>query len=44
MKQKLIALMGSLLTACMAFSWWIGSDAVSILLLGEYKYPLEDEN
>lgn len=44
MKQKLIAMMGSLLTACMAFSWWVGSDMVSFLLLGEYRYPTKNEN
>lgn len=43
MKQKLIALMGSLLTACMAFSWWVGSDAVSVLFLGEYEYPSQND-
>ena len=42
MKQKLIAMMGSLLTACMAFSWWVGTDMPSILLLGEYEYPSKD--
>lgn len=42
MKQKLIAMMGSLLTTCMAFSWWVGTDMPSILLLGEYKYPSKD--
>lgn len=41
MKQKLIAMMGSLLTACMAFSWWVGSDLPSVFLLGEEKYPTE---
>lgn len=44
MKQKLIAMMGSLLTACMAFSWWIGSDLPSAFFLGEYTYPSEKEN
>ncbi len=44
MKQKLIAMMGSLLTACMAFSFWIGSDYPSILLFGEYSYPIKKEN
>lgn len=43
MKQKLIAMMGSLLTACMAFSWWIGSDMPSILVLGEFSYPRQEE-
>ncbi len=42
MKQKLIAMMGSLLTACMAFSFWVGSSWASIVLLGEYSYPVED--
>ena len=42
MKQKFIAMMGSLLTACMAFSWWFGSDMPSYLLLGEYPYPTEE--
>ncbi len=44
MKQKLIAMIGSLLTTCMAFSWWIGSDMPSMLILGEYAYPSEDNN
>ena len=43
MKQKLIALMGSFLTACMAFSWWVGSDAISIFFLGEYAYPTKND-
>lgn len=43
MKQKLIAMMGSLLTACMAFSWWIGSDVMSLLFLGESPYPSEED-
>lgn len=42
MKQKLIAMIGSLLTTCMAFSFWVGSDWASIVLLGEYSYPVED--
>ncbi len=42
MKQKLIAMMGSLLTTCMALSIWFGSDYPSLLLLGEYSYPVED--
>lgn len=43
MKQKFIAMMGSLLTACMAFSWWFGSDMASLLVLGEYPYPINEE-
>ncbi len=43
MKQKLIAMMGSLLTACMAFSLWLGSDVISFLILGEYPYPTEEK-
>lgn len=43
MKQKLIAMMGSLLTACMAFSWWIGTDLPCLLFIGDYKYPTKDE-
>ena len=43
MKQKLIAMMGSLLTACMAFSWWVGSDFPSALILGEIAYPTDEE-
>ncbi|MDD7628464.1 MAG: hypothetical protein PUJ54_09635 [Lachnospiraceae bacterium] len=44
MKQKLIAMLGALLTTCMAFSWSFGSDWASILLLGEYEYPSEETN
>lgn len=43
MKQKLIAMMGSLLTTCMAFSFWIGTDFPSLILLGEYSYPVQDK-
>ena len=43
MKQKLIAITGSLLTACMAFSWWVGSDVISIFFLGEYEYPTQND-
>ena len=43
MKQKLIAMMGSLLTACMAFSWWVSLDLPCALFLGEYKYPEKDD-
>lgn len=43
MKQKLIAMMGSLLTACMAFSWWVGTDLPSVFVLGEYKYPSKED-
>lgn len=44
MKQKLIAMMGSLLTACMAFSFWIGCDFPCAIFLGEYPYPTKEEN
>ena len=43
MKQKLIAMMGSLLTACMAFSWWVGTDLPSVLVFGESKYPSKED-
>ncbi|MGN0376400.1 MAG: hypothetical protein ACI4ED_02075 [Suilimivivens sp.] len=43
MKQKLIAMMGTLLTACMAFSWWFGSDIGSAIILGEYPYPQKED-
>lgn len=39
MKQKLIAWTRTALCACMAFSWWIGSDLPSLLVFGEYSYP-----
>lgn len=42
MKQKLIAMMGTLLTACMAFTIWFGGSLPSIVLLGEYPYPNKD--
>lgn len=42
MKQKLIAMMGSLLTACMALSFWIGTDMPSIIFLGENVYPTKE--
>ncbi len=42
MKQKLIAMMGSLLTTCMAFSWFVGNEWTSLIFLGEYSYPVED--
>lgn len=44
MKQKLITVSKALLTACMAFSLWFGSDLPSVIILGEYPYPTEDEN
>lgn len=44
MKQKFIALTKPLLCACMAFSWWISCDVVSLLFLGEYPYPQENDN
>lgn len=44
MKQKLIAIAKPLLATCMAFSWWFGNDIPSLLLLGEYSYPTEEEN
>lgn len=44
MKQKLIAITKPLLAACMAFSWWFGSDIPSIVVLGEYPYPTEEKN
>lgn len=43
MKQKLIAWTRPLLCACMAFSWWIGCDIPSLVLLGEYPYPQKEE-
>ncbi len=43
MKQKLIAMMGSFLTACMALSLWLGSDVISFLILGEFPYPSKEE-
>ena len=44
MKQKFITITKVLLTSCMAFSWWFGSDIPSVLVLGEYSYPVEEEN
>lgn len=44
MRQKVIALIGSLLTACMAFSWWVGNDWGSIIFLGEFAYPTEEDS
>ena len=43
MKQKLIAWTKPVLCACMAFSWWIGIGAPSLIVFGEYPYPDEDE-
>lgn len=42
MKQKLIAMMGSLLTTCMALSIWLGTDFPCVLLFGEYEYPVKE--
>lgn len=42
MKQKFIAVTKTLLTTCMALSWWVGTDWASILLIGEYPYPARD--
>lgn len=43
MKQKLIALSKPLMIACLGFAGWIGCDVVSLILLGEYPYPMEEE-
>ena len=44
MKQKLIKWGGILLTTCMGWGWIVGSDFVSVLLLGEYPYPTDNDN
>lgn len=44
MKQKLFAFSKFFLTTCMALTIWFGTDLPSILLLGEYPYPTEDDN
>ena len=38
--QKMIA---KFLFSCIAFSWWIETNIVSVLLFGEYPYPVKDE-
>lgn len=43
MKQKLIAWTKPVLCACMAFSWFIHCDIPCIVLLGEYPYPINNE-
>lgn len=37
-------MIGSLLSACVAFSWVLKTSMVSILLFGEYPYPTEDQD
>lgn len=43
MKQKFLTLTKALLCGCMAFSWWVGCDIPSAILLGEYAYPQNEE-
>lgn len=43
MKQKLLALAKPLVGACLAFSWWVGCDGISLIFLGEYPFPTEEE-
>lgn len=42
MKNWLVKISTPLLTAAMAFGFWIGVDATSIILFGEYEYPIEE--
>lgn len=44
MKRKLIAWTKPLLCGCMALGWFISCDIPSLILLGEYAYPQENEN
>lgn len=41
MKEKLIRWSRPLLTASMALGIWVTIDIASILLFGEYEYPIE---
>lgn len=41
MKEKLVRWSRPLLTACMALGIWITIDIASIILFGEYEYPVE---
>lgn len=41
MKEKLVKWSRPLLTACMALGIWITIDIASIILFGEYEYPVE---
>ena len=41
MKEKLVKLSRPLLTTCLALVYWIGFDITSIILFGEYEYPVE---
>lgn len=41
MKGKLVRLSKPLLTACMALGLWMGCDITSLILFGEYEYPVE---
>lgn len=41
MNNKLIKWSKPLLTACMALATWVYIDIASIILFGEYEYPVE---
>lgn len=41
MKNWLVKISAPLLTAAMAFGYWIYIDITSVILFGEYEYPTE---
>lgn len=43
MKEKLIKWSKPLLLACTIWSFWVGGGIASIVLLGEYPYPSEEQ-
>ncbi len=43
MKQKFLKWSSALLTTCMGLGWFVGFDTASVLLLGEYPYPQDEE-
>ena len=42
MKEKHVRWSRPLLTACMAFGFWVGCDIASIFFFGEHEYPTEE--
>lgn len=43
MKKKIITFSKTVLVVGSFLSWWVGSEAISLFLLGEYPYPNKDE-
>ena len=44
MKEKLVRWSRHLLNACLLFGAWVTIDIASIILFGEYEYPIEKQS